>query len=192
MTIVQQNIFGLDVAMNHTVPMCVAESTCDFVCYAQCVVDGKLALTVESCAKRFTFDIRHYVEQLAFDLPRIEQWENVRMLKSRSYMDLRQESLGAEYGGELGEENFYCDLSSMPQIFREVDGRHAPFTKLALDAVPLGESGRQTISWASHLKGVRIGVFVGDSMRLFPHSSKHQYQTTRASRRPVACSCSSF
>ena len=161
MTVMQQNVFGLDVAMNHTMPVCITKRAGDFVCDAERVVDGELSLAVESCAKRFTFDVRHHVEKLAFNLSRIEQRENVWMLKSCSYMDLGQESLGAKHSCELRKENFYCDLASVAQIFGEIDSRHTALTKLALDTVPLGESGRQTISWASHLKGVRIGGFCG-------------------------------
>ncbi len=46
-TVVQQNVLGLDVAMDDAVPMRVVERACYFARDAHCVGDRKLTLAVE-------------------------------------------------------------------------------------------------------------------------------------------------
>lgn len=60
------------------------------------------------------------------------------MLQIRRYPDLTQESLGAEYGAQLGEEELECDLPVVAEIAREVNGRHTAMSDLPLDQVAAG------------------------------------------------------
>jgi hypothetical protein len=80
MSVVKKNIFWLDVAMDNTMAMRVAQRASNFVGNAKSIIDGKLPLAIESRAQRFAFDERHYIEKLVVCLARIEQRENVRML----------------------------------------------------------------------------------------------------------------
>ena len=57
------------------------------------------------------------------------------MLQIRRDPDLGQESLRTEQRTEVGFEHLERDVSVVPQVAREVDGRHPPGTNLALDVV---------------------------------------------------------
>jgi hypothetical protein len=61
--------------------------------------------------------------------------ENVRMLKVRGSANLPRESINAEGLRKLRAEDLDRDWPVMSQVAREVDGRRAPLTELALDAV---------------------------------------------------------
>jgi hypothetical protein len=65
----------------------------------------------------------------------------MRMLQIRRGPDLRQESLGANYGGELGLEHLERDLAAVAEIVGEVHRGHSALAELALDAVPAREGG---------------------------------------------------
>ena len=55
-------------------------------------------------------------------------------------LDLAQEPLGAERGGELGAEDLEGDALCL-QVVREVDRGHPPAPELALDDVAVGQRG---------------------------------------------------
>jgi hypothetical protein len=61
------------------------------------------------------------------------------MLQCRSDVNLGKKSLGAEYGGELGEEDFYGDFAAVTKVFSEVDCRHSAAADFAVDAVSISE-----------------------------------------------------
>src|SRR5678809_68062 len=72
------------------------------------------------------------------------------MLKRRSDMNLRKKTLGAKYSGELRQENFYGDFSSMAQIFGEIHCRHPAFAELTLYAVSISECGCEAFGRSCH------------------------------------------
>lgn len=57
------------------------------------------------------------------------------MLQIGGELYLLEKALGAEYRRELGVQNLYGNLTMMPEIFREVHGRHPARAELAIDAV---------------------------------------------------------
>ena len=61
------------------------------------------------------------------------------MLQVGGGPDLAEEPLGADHGGELGAHELDGDLAVVPEVLREVDGRHAAGAELALDAVAVGQ-----------------------------------------------------
>ena len=63
------------------------------------------------------------------------------MLEVGGGLDLGQEPLGADHGGELGAQHLERDLAVVPEVLGEVDGGHAARAELALDAVAVGEGG---------------------------------------------------
>src|SRR5512143_4166789 len=66
------------------------------------------------------------------------------MLKLRGRLDLAQESLTAEGGRELRVQDLDRDVAIVLEVVREINGCHAAGTKFALDAVAIGDGGRQT------------------------------------------------
>jgi hypothetical protein len=61
------------------------------------------------------------------------------MLQLRRSLDLSQEALGAECGGEVGMEDLYRDVAVVAEVVRQVDGRHSANADLAFDAIAIGE-----------------------------------------------------
>ena len=62
------------------------------------------------------------------------------MLQVRRGLDLGEEPLGADDGGELRAQHLDRDLAIVLQVLGEIDGRHAAGAELALDAVAVGEA----------------------------------------------------
>ena len=67
------------------------------------------------------------------------------MMECRGDLDLAQEPVDAEHGGQVGLEDLERDLAVVLEVVGEVDGRHAPLAQLPLDAVAVGERG---VNWA--------------------------------------------
>ena len=93
--IVQQNVLGLDVAMDHAVPVRVVQRTRDLTCDAQRVGDGELPLAFQSRAKRLASHQWHHVVQQPVGLAAVEERQNVRMLQARRGADFGQEAVVA-------------------------------------------------------------------------------------------------
>ena len=64
------------------------------------------------------------------------------MLQVGGGLDLAQESLGADHGGELGAQHLDRDLAVVLEVVGEVDRGHAARAELALDAVAVGQGRR--------------------------------------------------
>jgi hypothetical protein len=65
------------------------------------------------------------------------------MLQAGGDPDLLEESLRSERGGELGAQNLERDGPIVPEVVSEVDHGHAAASELALDAIPIGQGGRE-------------------------------------------------
>ena len=153
--VVQQDVLGLDVAVNDAVPVRVVERARDLARDPHRLVDRQLLLAVEPVAERLALDVRHDVVQEAVGGAGIEQREDVRVLQVRRGADLGQESLGADHRGELGPQHLDRDLAVVAKIVGEVDGRHAAGPELPKDAVAFGESESQTSQRVGHGTSVR-------------------------------------
>ena len=68
------------------------------------------------------------------------------MLQVGDRLDLAQEPLGADDGGELGPQHLDGDLAAVLEVVGEVDRRHAALAELALDAVAVGDQGLQPVN----------------------------------------------
>ena len=67
------------------------------------------------------------------------------MLQASGDPDLLEESLGAERGGELGAQDLERDGPIVPEVVGEIDGGHAAASELALDAIAIGQGGREEV-----------------------------------------------
>ena len=72
------------------------------------------------------------------------------MLQVGGGLDLGEEPLGADHGGELGAQHLDRDLAIVLEVVREVHGGHAARAELALDAVPVGEGGGKPRDGVAH------------------------------------------
>ena len=79
------------------------------------------------------------------------------MLEVGRELDLGQEALGADHGGELGPEHLEGDAAVVADVLGEIDGRHAAGADLAVEAVAVREGGLETAEELGH-GGFLVGV----------------------------------
>lgn len=63
------------------------------------------------------------------------------MGKSGRHFDFPEESLGADFGGDLRPKDLEGDPALMAKVPGQEHQRHAPFTQLALERIAAGETG---------------------------------------------------
>ena len=66
------------------------------------------------------------------------------MLEVRGDLDLGQEPLAAQDGGELGVKQLDRHAPAMAQVLGEIDGGHPALAELALDPIAVGDGGCET------------------------------------------------
>jgi hypothetical protein len=81
----------------------------------------------------------------------------VRMLQVRRRGDLVQEPFGADDRGELRPQDLERDLSFVPDVERQVHGRHAARAELTLDAITVGEGFGEEGEGLSHPRRQGMG-----------------------------------
>ena len=169
--VVQQDVFGLDVAMDHVVAVRVVQRARHLGGDAHRVRHRELLFPVHPVADRFAFDVRHHVEEEPVGLPTVEEGEDMRVLEVGRGLDLAQEPLGADHGRELGPEHLDRHPAIVLEVLGQVDGGHAALAELALEAVAVGEGVGQAAGGMAHripwlLDGLlvrgRLGRIQGD------------------------------
>jgi hypothetical protein len=60
------------------------------------------------------------------------------MLQARCGLDLLHEPLGAKHRGELGAQDFQCDLAIVLEILGKIHRCHAAGTEFFLNGVAVG------------------------------------------------------
>ena len=144
MTALKQNVFRLDVAVDHAQVVRVAECVGNLARDSDRFVYGKLALARQPGAQRLAGDERHDVVEQTIRVARVEQRQDVRMLQARGRANLGEESLAAERGAEVGMEHLDRDVAIVAEVVREKDGGHTTGAELAVDAISIGEGGGQS------------------------------------------------
>jgi hypothetical protein len=134
---VQQDVLGLDVAVDHAVAVGVVERAGHFGRDTDGIGHRELAFPLESLAERFSLDKRHDVEEESVGLTRIEQRQQMRMLEVGRGLDLDQEPFRADHGRELRPQHLERHRAPMTDIVRQIDGRHAALAELPFDPVPI-------------------------------------------------------
>ena len=81
----------------------------------------------------------------------VEERQDVRVLEARGGLDLGEEPLGADYGGQLRPQHLHRDLTVVLQVLGEVDRGHTALAQLALEAVAVrkhrGQARRSSCQW---------------------------------------------
>ena len=65
-------------------------------------------------------------------------------------LDLAEESLGAERGGQIGTENLERDSAVVLEVVGEIHHGHPAPTQFPLDDVAVGEGGRKPLQQVGH------------------------------------------
>jgi len=152
--IVQQNVLGLDVTVNHALPMGVVQRVGHLAGNANGVVYRELLLAIEQVTQRFALDVGHDVKQKAIGLPRIVQREDMRVLQVGGGLDLGQEPIGPDDGRQLRPQDFERYLAVVLDILGQVHRGHATGAEFALDGIALGEGAGQTFRDVGHGYGL--------------------------------------
>ena len=83
-------------------------------------------------------------------LARVVDGEDVGVLQPGGELDLALEPLGAERGGELGEEHLEGDRAVVPEVLGQVDRGHAAAAELALEPVAVRQAACKLLAQVSH------------------------------------------
>ena len=153
-TSVEQDIFGLDVAVDDAVFVGVLQRVRHLRGDSHRVVHRQLMLPRQPIPQALPFHVWHDVVDQPVRLAGVEQREDVWVLQIRRGLDLGQEPLGAEDGAQLRPQHLERDLPVVPQVVGEVDGGHAALPQLPLEAVAVGEGAGEAIRDLSHGGGI--------------------------------------
>ena len=135
----QQDVFWLDVPVDHVVAMRVVERGRHLGRDSDGVRHRELLLAGEPVAHCLALDVGHDIEQKAVGLATVEEWQDMRMLQVGGGLDFAQEPLGADDGGELRPQHLDRHLPVMPQVLGEVDRSHPPLAEFVEEAVAVGQ-----------------------------------------------------
>ncbi len=155
--VLQQDVLGLDVAVDHALPVRVVQRARDLPGQPHRLVNRELLLAVQPVAQGLSPHVRHDVEQQAVRAARVVQREDVRVLEVGGDADLVEEPLRADDGREVGPQDLHGDVALVAQVLAEIDRGHAALAQLPLDAVVLGEGRGQAVEVA-HVVPRKIGV----------------------------------
>ena len=92
----EQQVLGLDVAVDHAVLVGVLERLGRLAGDPERVVHGELPLPPQPVAERLALDVRHGEPELPGGLARVVDREDVGVLEAGGELDLALEALGAE------------------------------------------------------------------------------------------------
>ena len=140
-----QNVLWLYVSVNHIVAVGVVESACDSLGDLNAFLYSQLLLPIELIAQRLALDVWQHVVEERVGFSRIEQRQNVGMLQVGGDLNLLEEPLGAQHGGQLGPEDLDRHFSVVFEVLGEVDRGHAARAEFFLDDVAVSEGGFEAV-----------------------------------------------
>ena len=76
----------------------------------------------------------------------VKERQDMRVLQVGRGLDLGEEPLGADHGGEFRPQHLDRYFALVPDVVCEVDGGHAALAELPLDGVAVGERGGQAVN----------------------------------------------
>jgi len=150
MAAAEHHVLGLEVAVDHAVAVGFGERIGDVAEDPHRVADGQLARLGQLVAKGEAVDVGHDVEEQPIGGARVVQRQDVGVLQRGRHLDLAEEALFAERGGELLAQDLHGDLAVVLEVVREIDRGHAPRAELALDAVAVGQGEGEPVERLSH------------------------------------------
>ena len=131
----EEDVLGLDVAMDHALPVGVLERLRRLTRDADRVRDRERRVSAQALAEALAVHVRHREPELPGRLAGVEYRQDVRMLEPGGRLDLAQEALRPELRGALPAQDLERDWPPVPHLVREVDRRHPAAPDLALDHV---------------------------------------------------------
>ncbi len=141
----QEDVFRFDVAVDDVVRVGVAQGAQYLAGDPHRSVDRKLALARQQLPEGFALHVRHGVPQPARRLARVVYGQDVRMPEAGGDPDFQQKPLRSEGGGQLGSQDLQGDGSVVPDVVGEIYRGHAAASELSLDAIAVGQGGREEV-----------------------------------------------
>ena len=151
--LVQQDVLGLDVAMNDALGVGEAERGGDLPRDVERVVDREPPLARESLPKRFAVDERHDVIQEVAGRAGVVQRKDVRVIQACRGIDLAKKTIGSYARRPLRPQDLDRDVAMVLHVVGEIDRRHAAGADLAFNFVAARE-GRVQLRDRVHHRGV--------------------------------------
>jgi hypothetical protein len=139
LSIAEEDVLGLDVAMNDALPMCVVQRQRGFPADANRVLDRKLGFSRQTVAQAFAFDERHRKPEQVAGAAGVIHAQDVRMLQPRRQLDFALEALGAQRCRQLRLENLERYGTIVLDVARKVDRRHTATAKLPFNRIATGQ-----------------------------------------------------
>jgi len=155
------SVLRLDVAVDHPVPVGIVQRARHLLGDPDRLRHRELLLAGEPVAQGLPFDIGHDVEEGAVRLAGVEQGQDVGMLQIGRELDLGQEPLGPDHGGELGAEDLQGHPPGVADVLGQVDGGHSAGADFALQAVAVGQGALQATQQLRHR-----GLLGGDERKM--------------------------
>jgi hypothetical protein len=137
----EEDVLGLDVAMDHVVPARVVEGRRDLAGDPHRLRNPELLLALDSRAQRLALDERRCVIQHAVRPPRMQQRQDVRVRQPREELDLLDEAIAVDGLGALRPQDLQRDPAPQPVLGGQVDDGLATAAELALDRVAIDSRG---------------------------------------------------
>ena len=141
----EQDVGGLDVAVDDAVPVGVAQRVGHVAQDPQRLRHRQLAVPREPGLERLALDQRHGVEQQVVRLAGGEQRHDVGMLERRGELDLAPEPVHAHGGRELRRQHLDHDLPAEARLLGDEHAAHGAAAQLALEQVAIGQGRPEAI-----------------------------------------------
>jgi hypothetical protein len=139
----EEDVVGLDVAMDEVSLVCIAQRVGDFTKYPHRGVGRKGTVPGDPPGQGFSFDEGHHVVEEPVRLTRVVDGQNVWVLQPGGDLDLAREALWPHRGGEFRAKDLDRDLTVMLEILREIHRGHPAGTEFAIDPIAVGQGGGQ-------------------------------------------------
>ncbi len=135
----QHHVLGLDVAVDHALPVGVVECGRHVPGDLEGVLDRELLLPGQSLAQRLAVHEGHDVIEKIPGLAGVVERDDVGVVEPGRDLDLPEKPLGSEGGGQLGMQDLERDEPVVLDVAGQVDGRHPAATELPLEGVAVLE-----------------------------------------------------
>ena len=122
---VEQDVLGLDVAVDDAVPVRVVQREPDLAGDADGGRHREPPLALQPPAQGLARHVRHHVIEEPVGLARVEERQDVGVGEAGDEADLAEEALGAHRGRELRVDHLERDRAVMPEVVGEENRRGA-------------------------------------------------------------------
>ena len=141
----EQDVAGLDIAVNHPALMRVFQGIAHFGSDADRLLHREWSVALQPIVQRFALHVFHHIEEQAVGLIGFEQRHDVGVGELCGEQDFPLEPAAAEIGAGRGRQHFDGHPPAEFHVGGEVDGGHAAAAQLPRDGVAAREGAGQAV-----------------------------------------------